>query len=178
MLSVFLQRYSLKLVFALSLLVGLQFPNFLQQYELRLDAHLIESEEQLQQYQKLADFFFDGSLEALIEKHKESEVALFQAETVLIKKTLARFYYLQSQQNALQGSLIDRLYFLAKQFNTPLFIETERSYNAELLLNQESIAVGLVFALLNTLLTELFFLFLIHFTSSSLNRILMKNRNN
>ena len=178
MFSVFLQRYSLKLVFALSLLVGLQFPNFLQQYELRLDAHLIESEEQLQQYQKLADFFFDGSLEALIEKHKESKVALFQAETVLIKKTLARFHYLQSQQNALQGALIGRLYFLAKQFNTPLFIETERSYNAELLLNQESITVGLVFALFNTLLTELFFLFLIRFVRGIFSNKKLKSRNN
>lgn len=174
----FLQRYSLKLVFALSLLIGLQFPNFLQQYELRLDAHLIESEHQLQQYQKLADLFFDGSLELLIQKHKESEVPLFQAETALIEKTLVRFHYWQSQQNAMQGTLVSRLYFLATQFNTPLFIETEANYKAEILLNQDSISVGLVLALLNTLLMELFFLFLIYLTKVILRNKKRFSRNN
>lgn len=154
-----MQRYSLKLVFALTLLFGLQLPNFLQQYEHRLDAHYIEAEFQLQQYQELADLYFSGDLQALIIKHKKSEVLLFHKEALLIEKLQSRFNYLQEKKDALQGPLFSRLYFLLGEFNNPLLLETKENYNAEVVLNQDSILVGLVLALLSTLLLEcLFFL--------------------
>lgn len=159
MLSKLAQRYSLKLVFALALLLGLQLPNFLQQYETRLDAHYIEARDQLNQYQILADLYFSGDLQALIRKHKNSDVLLFSAETQVIEKLVNRFNQLQVQQQALQGSLISRLYFLLGEINSPLFRETKKNYNAEIVLTQNSIVVGLVSALLCTLFLELLFLF-------------------
>ncbi|MFT6985608.1 MAG: hypothetical protein ACJAT7_001420 [Psychromonas sp.] len=152
------QRYSLKLVFALTLLLGLQLPNFLQQYETRLDAHYIEAKDQLNQYQILADLYFSGDLQALIMKHKNSDALLFSAEARVIEKLVSRFKQLQSQQRALQGPLISRLYFLLGEFNSPLLRETQENYNAEIVLNKNSIIVGLVSALLSTLLLELLFL--------------------
>ena len=159
MLFQLIQRYSLKLVFALTLLLGLQLPNFLQQYEQRLDAHYIEAKKQLQQYQELANLYFSGDLQALIIKHKNSEVLLFHKEALLIEKLVGRFNELQEKKNALQGPLITRLYFLLSELNSPLLLETKENYNAEVLLNRNSILVGLILALLSTLLLEcLFFL--------------------
>ena len=155
-----MQRYSLKLVFALTLLLGLQLPNFLQQYEHRLDAHYKEAKNQLNQYQDLADLYFSGDLQALIIKHKNSEVLLFRAEAPVIEKLLNRFNYLQEKKNALQGPLINQFYFLLVEINSPLLLETKENYNAEIVLNQNSIVVGLVSALLCTLFLELFFIFL------------------
>jgi len=152
------RRYSLTLVFALTLLLGLQLPNFLQQYETRLDAHYIEAQDQLSQYQILADLYFFGDLQALISKHKSSDVLLFSAEAQLIEKLVSRFEQLQSWQQALQGPLINRLYFLLGEINSPLFTETKENYNAEIVLNQNSIVVGLISALLSTLCIELLFL--------------------
>jgi len=49
MLMRLMHRYSLKLVFAVTLLLGIQIPSFLQQYEHRVDAHYQEAKRQLNQ---------------------------------------------------------------------------------------------------------------------------------
>jgi len=155
-----LRRYSLKLTFALTLLIGLQLPHFLSLYEVRLDAHYLESRSQLQQYQKLADLLFDGDLNSLVEKHKNSDVVLFKSETEIIKKLMHRAEFLQMQKHSLQGSLLQNFIFLFSQINQPLFIETQQNYQANIVLNKESIIVGLSIATLATLLLDILFILL------------------
>jgi len=158
MLFSLLQRYSLKVTFALALLLGLQVPHFLSLYETRLDAHYQESSSQLEQYQKLADLMFAGDLDALIEEHRNSKIALFRAETKILEKLILRARFLQDQKSSLQGGLIKRYSFLASQLNQPLFIETQKNYQANVVLNKEAIIVGLIIATLTTLLLELILL--------------------
>ncbi len=174
MLIKLLQRYSLKLLFALTLLLGLQLPSFLQQYEARLDAHYLEAKNQLNQYQDLAELYFAGNLQALITKHKNSDVLLFSAEALVIEKLLNRFNYLQAQKTSLQGPLITRFYFLLGELDSPLLIETKENYNAEIVLNQNSIIVGLVSALLSTLFLELLFLLIAYLRFSHFQQYKVK----
>jgi hypothetical protein len=152
------KRYSLRLGFALGLLLGIQLPNFLALYEQRLDAHYIEAEKNLAQYQKLADLFFDGDLNALIGKHKNSEVDLFKAEVKVIEHSVQRFNLFNAEKEALKGNLLHRLYFLTTKIDSPLFNETNKNYQAEVILNQDAISVGLIFALIISFILELFFL--------------------
>ena len=159
MLIAIFKRYSLKVIFVVGLLTGIQLPNFLAQYELRLDAHYIEAKTQLAQYQKLADFFFDGDIDALIQKHRDSTVPLFKAEVVVIENTLNRFNELQQEKIDLEGNLFHKFYFLVNKVGSPLFKETNKSYNAEIVLNQEAITVGLILALFFSLLFEMLFFF-------------------
>lgn len=154
------RRYSLKLTFALALLLGLQFPHFLAQYETRLDAHYLESQSQLKQYQLLADLLYEGDLNALVAQHESSDIALFKAETAIIEALIARFDFLEYQKESLQGALVQRFSFLLSQVNEPLFIETQKNYQANIILNQQAIMVGLLVATLLTLLLELFFILL------------------
>ena len=155
-----LQRYSLKVTFAVALLIGLQLPHFLAQYETRLDAHYLESTQQLNHYQKLADLLFAGDLNELVEKHKNSEIALFKAETEIIKSLIERAEFLQHQKKQLQGPLYKRFAFLITQINQPLFIETQDNYQANIVINQQAIIVGLSVAVVLTLLLEMLFIFL------------------
>jgi hypothetical protein len=157
MLISILQRYSLKITFALTLLIGLQVPHFLSLYENRLDAHYLESKAQLKQYQKLADFLFKGDLSALLEKHKNSDVVLFSEETKIIEALVNRTDFLYHQKISLQGSVFKRFAFLATQINQPIFIETKNNYQANIVLNKEAIIVGLIIATLITLQLELLF---------------------
>lgn len=156
MLFALFQRYSLKLVFALTLLVGLQIPNFLQQYETRLDGHYIEVKNQLTAYQRLADRHSEGSLQTLITTHKNDPQKLFQDEALVVENLIERFNYLQTQKNALNTTLTKRLLFLGQQINSPLFAETRVNYQPEIVLNQNAISVGLVCAVIASLLVELF----------------------
>lgn len=160
MLSSLLRRYSLKLIFVSSLLLGIQLPNFLQQYETRLHAHLIEAEQQLTKYQALADLFFSGDISALIAKHKQSTVPLFAAESIIIEELVVHVSELQAQQKALQANLLGRLFFLSSQFNKPLFNETKASYHADIVLNRDALTVGIIFSLFFTLFVELVFIFI------------------
>ncbi|WP_372881571.1 DUF2937 family protein [Psychromonas sp.] len=160
MLLALLQRYSLKLVFALTLLLGLQIPNFLQQYEIRLDSHYIEAKNQLNAYQRLADRYFSGNLQALISTHKNDPKKLFQDEALVVEDLVNRVHYLQTQKDSLNVTLTKRLLFLAGQVNSPLFHETRVNYQAEIILNKNAISVGLVCALISSLLLEfVFFIF-------------------
>tara|TARA_R110001583_G_scaffold10698_9_gene49221 strand:+ start:7528 stop:8070 length:543 start_codon:yes stop_codon:yes gene_type:complete len=153
-----LKRYSLKITFALTLLIGLQFPHFLTLYETRLDAHYQESLRQLSQYQKLADLLFEGDLQALLGRHKNSNSTLFKAETSIIEALVSRTDFLTYQKNSLQGSPVKRYTFLLTQINKPLFLETKNNYQANIVLNTEAIVVGLIIATVLTLLLECLFL--------------------
>jgi len=158
----FLQRYCLKLVFALSLLLGLQLPHFLQQYEHRLDAHYLEAQSQLQQYQHLADLYFLGDINGLITKHNQSDDVVFNKEAVVIQNSVNRVEDLSAKKQALTGGLVSRLLFLVGEFNQPLFIETKNNYKAEIVLNRDAIVIGLAAALVSSLLLELLFILIIY----------------
>jgi hypothetical protein len=180
MLLQLLQRYSLKLVFVLGLLIGLQLPNFLQQYEHRLDAHYQEAKRQLQQYQDLAELYFQGDLSALLIEHEKSTVELFRTEAKVIEKLQKRVDYLQEKKNTLQGPLVNRLYFLVTELSSPIMLETKENYNAEIALNRDSIVVGITLALICTLSLELLF-FVIAYQARrlpSLSSLKKRYRNN
>lgn len=160
MVRALIKRYSLTLTFALTLLIGLQFPHFLAQYETRVDAHYLESKAQLMHYQQLANLFFAGDLNALLDKHKNSDIALFKAETKVIKILIKRSEFLEKQKKSLQGPFYQRFYFLIKQINQPLFIETQNNYQANITLNKQAIIIGLSIALITTFCLEMLFILL------------------
>lgn len=172
----FVQRYSLKLTFALALLLGMQLPGFLQQYEHRLDAHYLEAQKQLLQYQNLADQYFSGDLQALIAKHQHSDVLLFKKEAPLIAGLALRFTQLQVKKKALQGSLVMRLLFLAGELNSPLLLETKQNYTGEVVLNRDSVVVGLVAAFFSSLFVECLFM-LFSYQSKRLRHCLSQRKN-
>ena len=160
----FVRRYCLKLVFALGLLIGLQLPHFLQQYEHRLDAHFLEAQSQLQQYQDLADLYFLGNLNSLIAKHRQSDDLVFSQEATIIEDTANRFAMFEAKKQALKGGLVSRLFYLIGEFNTPLFIETQHNYKAEIVLNRDAIIIGLISGLMSSLFVDgLFMLFIYKF---------------
>jgi hypothetical protein len=154
MLSV-IKRYSLQLVFTLSLLLGLQLPNFLQQYELRLQGHFAEAKQQLAQYQTLADQYFSSDLQTLINHHKNSAESVFRDEAVLIDNSNKRVQYLQQQMDNLSQPIWYRLGKLSQQIQQPIFQEAWKGYQANIVLNQQAIIVGVSVAVLLMLLLEL-----------------------
>lgn len=150
-----MKRYSLLLVFTLSLLLGLQLPHFLGNYESRLQGHYQEAQLQLAEFQSLADTYFNGDLQALIDKHQNSNVAVFRDEAIVIEKTYLRVQFLQQKIDNLQRPLWYRLGTLSQEVKQPIFIETWQHYQANIVLNQQAILVGITVAMLFTVLLEL-----------------------
>lgn len=154
-----LKRYCLQSVFTLSLLCGLQLPNFLLQYELRLQGQLVEAQSQMIAFQKIADKYFAGDLQALINEHKESELAVFRDEASVIENNVLRVQFLLHKQAVAELPIWQRLWALSKDINQPLFMDTWIGYQATIVLDRQAIVVGLIIAILLMLSIELLLLF-------------------
>ncbi len=80
-----LYRYFIVVVACISLLIGLQIPNFIDQYQKRVDAHLREVTINLQPFQDIANKYFGGDIKKLIELHRNSDIKAFQEEGAAIE---------------------------------------------------------------------------------------------
>lgn len=147
-------------VAASALLVGVQLPNFVDQYRKRLDAHFIEVQTNLKAFQDIADQFHDGSMEALIAKHEQSTDPTFHAEGEAIRKMYRRFQRFANERDQLQVDLPWQLAFIATRADRELVDETRRNYSFALLLNRQAVISGLVVMAALVLLLELLAAFL------------------
>ncbi|MGQ0621435.1 MAG: DUF2937 family protein [Panacagrimonas sp.] len=140
---------------ASALLVGIQVPNFVDQYAKRLDAHFIEVRKNLEPFQAIADRFHGGSIEALIAKHEQSADATFHAEGAAIRSLRDRFQRWQIETIQLQTPLPQQILWIATRADRELVDETRRNYSFSLLLDRSAVIAGASFTILVVILLEL-----------------------
>lgn len=151
----FLYRYLLILIACGALLLGIQVPNFVDQYQKRLDAHLQEVQTNLKGYQDIADRDFGGSLDALIRKHKDSDDATFRDEAAPIESMYLRRVHFEAQRSALQASLPQQAWYLLLHGDRELLSETWASYSFAVPLNGLALLSGFGLAALLLIVVEI-----------------------
>jgi hypothetical protein len=119
-------------------------PGFIAQYRQRLGGRLDQARLDLEPWQKIADQFHQGSLEKLIRYHLSSSDPTFYSEGAVIRALVATVRQLQSAVDALQGSLLEQLRYLALHVDAGLARATFSDWVPTLSLSAE----GIVFALL------------------------------
>jgi hypothetical protein len=67
-------------LFAVGLLLGIQVPSFIDQYQQRIDAHFREVSINITGFQDTADRLFSGDLESLIAYYRKSNDEVFQRD--------------------------------------------------------------------------------------------------
>ncbi len=152
-----LQRYSFMTVFVLMFLLGLQIPHFINTYALRLQGQLSESSLQLNEYQQLANVYFAGDMQALVKKHQQSHDPVFSEQAAIINQLIQRQHVLAQKHKLLEGALMQRMTFMLGELNSPLFADTFQAYQAQIVLNKQSITLGILLALFACLLLEIMF---------------------
>ena len=95
-------------------------PGFIDQYRQRLGGRLDQARVDLQPWQSLADRFYHGDIDQLIQDHLTSSDPKFQAEGVIIRSLVATVQQLQSAVDALHGSLFHQVAYLALHANPGL----------------------------------------------------------
>jgi hypothetical protein len=140
---------------AAALLVGIQAPNFVDQYTQRLDAHFIEVRNNLAPFQEIADRLHGGSLDKLIEQHAQSPDPTFHAEGDAIRTMRDRYVRFQQEKLGLAGELPQQLWWLARQGDRELLAETRDHYSFGILLDRTAIAAGAVAMLAVVIVIEL-----------------------
>lgn len=150
-----LYRYLILFVGAGALLIGVQIPNFLTQYQQRLDAQLTEALVYYAQYQKIADTYYGGDIEKVIAAHENSEQPAFQAEVEPLRDLVARVKNFRYQQQLMQGDYVTQLWNLATQADPELRAATWREYSYNVPLSQRAVVTGLIVAFLLVVLMDL-----------------------
>tara|TARA_R110000737_G_scaffold313123_1_gene322596 strand:- start:349 stop:870 length:522 start_codon:yes stop_codon:yes gene_type:complete len=80
--------------FTVTFIVGVQLPEFMQQYQQRLSGHLGEAQSQLDQFNLIAQQHFDGNLVTMITRYKDNSEASIISTGELIERLSVRVDYL------------------------------------------------------------------------------------
>lgn len=154
------QHYLSLVVFTAGFILGVQIPNFIDQYNKRVDAHLIEATNLFSGYQALANDQQGGDINALILKHETSSDATFRAEAALIRGLQSNIERYQEEAAALVSGIWPGLIHIALKGSAALRQETINSYSANLPLNLDAMTCGFILALTFSVLLELIILLL------------------
>ncbi len=159
MMSEILRRYLTVIVACIGLLLGLQLPSFVDQYEKRVDAHLREVLANFQPIQDVANKYTGGSIEQLIEMHRRSEKKAFQDEGSAIENIYQRKLRFQAEADALKTSLPYKILHVVFDHDREILDETLSQYSYTVPLNQDALTVGAVVAVLMVLALDLLLAF-------------------
>lgn len=151
-----IHRLLLIAVFGACLLLGVQAPNFTEQYAARVDAHWREASEALKGFQDVADRFHGGDLEALIRHHEKSPDSTFHAEAEPIRRLAQRRSRLAKERDAMdKGGFPRRAFHILLLGDREVAKETYAGYSPALRLDRQAVSAGLAAALFAAVLLEL-----------------------
>ena len=153
-------RYFILCVAASALLLGIQAPNLLTQYQQRLAAQYAEAMVYYRDYQTIADTHFDGDMQALIRAHQTSDEAAFRDEAPIIEKLVVRVNAFEQQLQLQQQSYPNQLWALVWQHDEELLTGTMEQYSFNVPLTQQAIATGALIALAIVVLIDFIWLVL------------------
>lgn len=150
-----LYRYFSILSATVLVLCGLQVPGFINQYEQRVSAHLLEVRDSLSRFQEIANRHHEGSLEALIDHHRQSGDPTFVSEADVIAALYERYRRFSGELTALETSLLGRVTHIAVAADRDLVEETATHYLWIITLNRESIVCAAVALIVGIVLLDL-----------------------
>lgn len=150
-----IHRYFMIAVFGACLVLGIQAPNFVDQYGKRIDAHYLEVVENLRGFQDIADRFHGGDILALVKHHRASRDSTFRAEAEPIERMVERKARFGKEREALKGAFARKAAHLLVGGDRETIGETYEMYSPGLRLDRQAIGTGLGTALFVCLLLEL-----------------------
>jgi hypothetical protein len=143
------------MIFAVGLLLGIQVPAFVDQYEARVDAHYREVSVNISGFQRTADVLFEGDLDALVSYYRNSSDRVFQSDADSVALIVSRYRRLSAEQAALQGSAWGRFFHVLMRPDSEFFDETMEEYGYTVPLNSLAIFWGVGAAIVLLLLLDL-----------------------
>lgn len=152
------RQYLTMALFAAGLLFGVQAPNFWDQYEKRIDAHLIEARAHLAGFIDIAEKMYDGDVGQLIAKHAGSTDEAFSAEEQVLAENFERLERYETAKEALEANVASKVSHILFFPEREALGETVKNYTAAFPLTAAAIISGICVALSLCLFFELCFL--------------------
>jgi len=133
-----------RLVLVSAVVAGGLVPGFIAQYRQRLGGRLDQAQLDLAPWQKIADQFWQGDMDRLIQYHLASADGTFHAEGAVIQSLRATVQQLQIAVEAMQGSLWQQVHYLSLHADAGIARATYGDWVPTFALSTE----GLIFAAL------------------------------
>lgn len=143
------------LIFACGLLVGIQVPGVMDQYQKRVDAHFQEVRENFSGFMETADKYFNGSIDSLILYYRQSGDPVFSGDADSVEKIYNRYKMLRAEQEAMTGPWYRAAFHIVFAHNDELMAETFSHYSYTVALTPGALAWGLGFAFLSSFVVEM-----------------------
>ena len=141
-----LYRYLMIIVACVALLLGLQVPNFVDQYQKRVDAHLREVTINLQPFQAIANKYFSGDMDKLLALHRGSGEKPFQEEGSALEQMMQRKLRFEADIAALQASMPVKAFRVLFNGDREMIDETLGQFSYNVPMNQDALIFGAGFA--------------------------------
>jgi hypothetical protein len=134
--------------FTASFIIGVQLPEFMQQYQQRLAGHLNEAQLQLAQFEVIAQQHFDGNLITMITRYKNNSEASIISTGELIERLSTRVEYLNTHLEQINATdYLSRLYQFIWHLDKQIAAGTVESFSMAIPLELNALATGATLAI-------------------------------
>lgn len=151
----FIYRYLMIILACISLLIGLQVPSLIDQYQKRVDAHMREVTLNLQPFIDIANQYFDGDMERLLTLHRNSAAQPFKEEGLAIGQMLKRKMHFEAELTALRTDLPHRALHVLLHGEAQIREEVLAQFSYTVPLDVDALSFGAGVALAVLLTVEL-----------------------
>lgn len=142
--------------FTVTFILGVQLPEFMQQYQQRLAGHLNEAQLQLEQFETIAQQHFDGNLITMITRYKNNSEAAIVSTGELIERLSVRVQYLKSHLEEITASdYLSSIYQFIWHLDRQIAAGTAEDFSMAIPLELHAIATGASFAIGALIIKEL-----------------------
>lgn len=144
-----------RLLLVAAAITGGLIPGFISQYRQRLGGRLDQARVDLASWQKIADQFFQGSLDKLIQNHQGSTDPAIQAEAHLVQSLVTSVHNLQDAVDALNADLWHQVAYLTWNADPELMRATFSVWSPTFSLTAQGLLLAAAVAALVWLLFQL-----------------------
>jgi len=141
-----------KVLFTVTVILGMQLPAFISAYVQRLSGHLNEANIQLSKFKEIAEFQYQGDIDQLITAYLKNSDFSIQQTGKMIAELINRVEHYQVHMNTLTtGEYIERVQYFLFNFDRSLAQDTLAYFKLSLPLTVEAVLTGLAIAILLSL---------------------------
>jgi len=124
-------------------ILGVQLPEFMQQYQQRLAGHLAEAQSQLNQFEIIAQQHFDGSIITMVTRYKDNSEAAIVSTGELIERLSLRVEYLSTHLAQItQSDYLHNVYLFIWHLDNEIARGTAEHFSMAIPLEINAIATG------------------------------------
>ena len=142
------------ILFCSGLLIGIQVPAVVNQYEKRIDAHLSEALQILAGFKQTADRYFNGNVDELVKHYESSDDPVFNNDARNIRFISERVAALEAEAKTLAQPALWRVLHVITTPDQQIIQQTMQQYSYMILIDPQALIWGVICGFLIAILLE------------------------